>query len=53
VADQIVEIRKLLLEVAVVRLQALQQLGSIREGAAETESAPVSSVSSVHRSPPF
>ena len=53
VADQIIQIRELLLEVALVRLQALQQLGAVREGAAETESAPVSSVSSMHRSPPF
>jgi hypothetical protein len=53
VADQIVEICELLLEIALVRLQALQQLGAVREGAAETESAPVSSVSSMHRSPPF
>ena len=53
VADQVVQIRELLLEVALVRLQALQQLGAVREGAAETESAPVSSVSSMHRSPPF
>jgi hypothetical protein len=53
VADHIVEIRELLLEVALIRLQALEQLGAVREGAAEMESAPVSSVSSMHRSPPF
>ena len=53
VADEVIEVREFLLEVALIRLQALQQLGAVREGAAETEPAPVSSVSSMHRSPPF